>query len=266
MTDNPTLSPSASPRTRTPRCARSRSASSSARKRRARTCGCSSRPRAGAGGDGPRAVLRPAGARQDHAGADRRARDGGRVPRHLGPGDRARRRPRRAADQPRAARRVVHRRDPPAQSGGRGSALPGDGRPRARPDHRRRALGALGADRPAAVHADRCDHAPGSADHPAARPLRHPGAAPVLHRARARACGDARREPAGHRDRSRGRARDRAPFARHAPRGGPPAAPGARLCPCRRRGDDHRRAGRPGVAPARGRSRSGSTRWTGAIS
>ena len=79
----------------------------------------------------------PAGPRQDDAGADRRARTGRRVPRHLGPGDPARRRPRRAAHQSAAARRPVHRRDPPADAGGRGNPLSGDGGFPARPDHRR---------------------------------------------------------------------------------------------------------------------------------
>ena len=147
-------------------------------------------------GDGPCAVLRAAGAGQDHAGADRRQGARRRLPRHQRPGDRQGGRSRRAADQPRAARRAVHRRDPPAQSGGRGSALSGDGGPRARPDHRRGALGALGADRPAAVHADRRDHPAGPADHAAARPVRHSGAAQFLHRGRAGAGGHARRAAA----------------------------------------------------------------------
>ena len=48
------------------------------------------------------------------------------------------------------ARRAVHRRDPPAQSGGRGNPLSGDGGFPARPHHRRGAGGALGEDRPVA--------------------------------------------------------------------------------------------------------------------
>ena len=48
-----------------------------------------------------------------------------------------------------AARRAVHRRDPPAQSGGRGNPLSGDGGFPARPDHRRGPGGALGEDRSA---------------------------------------------------------------------------------------------------------------------
>ena len=57
------------------------------------------------------------------------------------------RRSRGAAHQSRAARRALHRRDPPSQSGGRGNPLSGDGGFRARPHHRRRAVGALGQDR-----------------------------------------------------------------------------------------------------------------------
>ena len=108
-------------------------------------------------------------------------------------------------------RRAVHRRDPPPQSGGRGSALSGDGGPRARHHHRRGAVGAQRADRPAAVHADRRDHAAGPADHAAARPFRHPGAAEFLHRRRTGAGRHPRGAAAGHGDRSRRRARDRPP-------------------------------------------------------
>ena len=64
----------------------------------------------------PRAVRRAAGARQDHAGADRLARTGRQLPRHLRARHRQGRRPRGAADQSRRARCAVHRRDPPAQS------------------------------------------------------------------------------------------------------------------------------------------------------
>ena len=125
----------------------------------------------------PCAVLRAAGARQDDPGADRRARARGRLPRHLGAGDPARRRSRGAADQPAAARHPVHRRDPPPGAAGRGDPLPGDGGFSARPDHRRGAGGALDPHRPAALHPGRRDD-PLGADHPAAaRALRHPAAA-----------------------------------------------------------------------------------------
>src|SRR3546814_6343925 len=46
-----------------------------------------------------------------------------RLPRHLRPGDRARRRSGGDPHQPAAARRPVHRRDPPPVAGGGGSAL-----------------------------------------------------------------------------------------------------------------------------------------------
>ena len=51
----------------------------------------------------PRAALRPAGPGQDHARAHHRARDGREPAADLGPGARARRRPRRDPHQPRAA-------------------------------------------------------------------------------------------------------------------------------------------------------------------
>ena len=116
----------------------------------------------------PRAAAWPARPRQDHAGADRGARAGRRLPHDVGPGDRARRRSRRAAHQSRAARRAVHRRDPSPQPGGRGDPLSGDGGFPARPHHRRGAGRALGAHRPAALHADRRHHAVG----PLTTPLR----------------------------------------------------------------------------------------------
>ena len=141
----------------------------------------------------PRAVRRPARPRQDHAGADRGARIGRQLPRHLRPGDRQGRRSRRAAHQSRAARRAVHRRDPPAQSGGRGNPLSGDGGLPARSHHRRGAGGALGEDRSCAVHAGRRHHARRAAHQSAARPLRHSGAAEFLFGGRARADRQSRR-------------------------------------------------------------------------
>ena len=65
------------------------------------------------------------------------SRNGCWLPRDLRAGDRQIGRSRRTAHQSRGRRRPVHRRDPSAQSGGRGSALPGDGGPCARPDDRR---------------------------------------------------------------------------------------------------------------------------------
>ena len=58
---------------------------------------------------------------------------------HQRPGDRALRRPRRDAVQPRARRRAVHRRDPPDRPAGRGAAVHGDG---GLPGRRRRRQGA----------------------------------------------------------------------------------------------------------------------------
>ena len=129
-----------------------------------------------------RAVRRPARARQDHAGADRRPRARRQFPRHVRSGDRQGRRSRRAADQSRRARRSVHRRDPPAQSGGRGNPLSGDGGFSARSHHRRRTGGAFGEDRSRQVHAGRRHHPRRAPDQSAARPLRHSGAAQFLFR------------------------------------------------------------------------------------
>ena len=131
----------------------------------------------------PRAVRRPARARQDHARADRGARARRQLPRHVGPGHRQGRRSRGAPHQSRGARRAVHRRDPPAQSGGRGNPLSGDGGFPARPDHRPGTGGALGQDRSRQVHARRRHHPRRAPHQSAARPLRHPGAAELLFRA-----------------------------------------------------------------------------------
>ena len=213
----------------------------------------------------PCAAPRPARARQDDARRNPRARDGRRLPRHLGAGDRQVGRPRGAADQPRGRRRPVHRRDPPPQPGGRGSALPGDGGPRARPDDRRRPVGALGPHRSAALHPDRRDDAAGPADNAAARPLRDSGAAQFLHRrgvgaGRAPRCAAARRRADG-----RWRARDRAAVAR-APRG----LPGGCCAACATSPMPRvatRSTPRSPTRRCRGwrSTHSASTRWTGAI-
>ena len=112
------------------------------------------------------------------------------VARELGVGFRAtsgpviatRRRPGRDPDQPAAARRAVHRRDPPPAAGDRGDPLSGDGGFPARPDHRRGPGGAQRAHRPAALHPGRRHHAGRPAGDAAARPLRHSAAPGVLHR------------------------------------------------------------------------------------
>ena len=188
----------------------------------------------------------PPGPRQDHAVAHHRARAGRQPAADVGPGARAPGRPGRAADEPRAARRAVHRRDPPAVADRRGDPVPGA---RGLPDRhhdRRRPGRAQREARPAAVHAGRRDHARRHADQSAARPLRHRRAARVLQRRRADAHRRALGGAAQDRDRARRRARDRAPLARHAAHRQPPAAPRARL----RRGERRRARSRAPVADA----------------
>ena len=90
-------------------------------------------------GGGPRPALRPARPRQDDAGQHHRPRAGRQHAHHVRPGHRAAGRPGRDPDQPRGARRPVHRRDPPPQPLGRGDPLPGDGGLRDRRDDRPRA-------------------------------------------------------------------------------------------------------------------------------
>jgi hypothetical protein len=114
----------------------------------------------------PRAAFRPAGAGQDDAGPHRRPRDGRQPAPDLGPGARTRRRPRRHPDQPRTARRAVHRRDPPPQPVRRGDPLPGAGGLPDRHHDRRRPSGSLDQARPAAVHAGWRHHPRGTPDLP----------------------------------------------------------------------------------------------------
>ena len=202
----------------------------------------------------PRAAVRPAGPRQDDAGAHHRARARRQPAPDLGPGARAARRPRGAAHQPRAARRAVHRRDPPALADRRGDPLPGDG---GLPDrhHDRRGPGrAQRQARPAAVHAGRRDDARGHADQPAARPLRHRRAPRVLHArgadAHRRALGEApRRSRSTPTARSRSRA---ARAARRASRTGCCAAC-ATTPRCARDGSDRPRRRRRRAVDARRR-------------
>ncbi len=105
-------------------------------------------------------------------------------------------------------------------------------------------VGAQCADRSAALHADRRDHAAGPADHASARPVRHSGPPELLHRGRAGAGRYARRGADEPRHRARRRTRNCAPCAGNAAGCRPPAAPGARL----RRGGEvrngHRRTSR----------------------
>ena len=73
----------------------------------------------------PRAAVRPAGTGQDDAVAHHRARARREPAADVGAGAGAPGRPRGAADQPRAQRRPVHRRDPPPVADRRGDPLPG---------------------------------------------------------------------------------------------------------------------------------------------
>ena len=156
----------------------------------------------------------------------------------------------------------IHRLNP----GGRGNPLSRDGGLSARSDHRRRAGGALGQDRPRQVHARRRHHPRGPAHHAAARPFRHPDPAQLLHRSRAGGDRDARRARAEYRHEQGRRQRDRAPRPRHAAHRRTAAAPRARLRARRRR---RRRS--TAVPPTARCSRSksmppGSTPSTAAIS
>ena len=150
-------------------------------------------------------------------------------------------------------------------AGGRGDPLPGAGGFSARPDHRRGAGGALGQDRPRAVHAGRRDDAARPAHHAAPRPFRHPDPAQFLFRRGARIHRPPRRpHPRRQPDRRR-RHRDRAALARHAAHrhAAPPPRPRFRR---RRQVDADRRRTRPTRRSAASRSiRSASTRSTAAI-
>ena len=181
----------------------------------------------------------------------------------LGPGARARRRPRRHPHQPRAGRGAVHRRDPPPRADGRGDPLPGARGLPPRPGDRPGAGGAHRQDRAAALHAGRRHH-PRRADHarrcaPASASSTASTSTSPQHLATiVRALGAAARD----RDRRRGRDGDRAPQPRHAAHRQPPAAPGARLRAGGGRRRDRRRR-RRGARSACSRSTStASTRST----
>jgi hypothetical protein len=113
----PVSPPPASRTIPTRRCGPSRSPNSSASGGARKSAGVHrGRPFARRGA-GSCAVLRAAGARQDHAGADRRARARGRLSLHFRPGDRQGGRSRRAADQSRGPHDVlfideIHRLNP----------------------------------------------------------------------------------------------------------------------------------------------------------
>ena len=185
---------------------------------------------------------RAAGARQDDAGADRGARAGRQLPRHLGPGDRKGRRPRRDAHQPRgratccsstrstacspAVEEILY----PAMEDFQLDLMIGEG-PAAR---------SVRIDLPP-LHAGRRDDPRGAADDAAARPLRHSDPARFLHAPRScsRSCARGARL-LGVELTADGGARDRAALARHAAHRRPAAAPGARLRAGRRARRDRR--------------------------
>ncbi len=125
----------------------------------------------------------PPGLGQDHAGADRGARARREFPRDLRAGDCQGRRSRGPAHQSRGPRRSLHRRNPSAQSGGRGNSLSGDGGLSARPHHRRRPGGAIGPHRSVALHPDRRHDAHGPSHHAAPRTLRHSDQTGILRSA-----------------------------------------------------------------------------------
>ncbi len=201
------------------------------------------------GSAGPRADLRPAGARQDHPRARDRQRDGRGFPSDLRPGAGTAGRSCCLADQSRAQRCPVHRRDSSAVAGGRGSALSGARGLSDRYRDRRGAGGAFDQARSAALHAGRRHHARRGLDVAAARSLWHRAAPGVLFAGRSGLDRHAFGRDPGDRHRARRRRRDRASLARYAACGQPAAAACARLrgSPCRR--------------PDRRRYR-GAARWT----
>ena len=208
----------------------------------------------------PRAAVRPAGPGQDHAVAHHRPRAGRQPAADVRAGARAPGRPRRDPHQPRAARRAVHRRDPPPVAGRRGNPLPGAGGFPDRHHDRRRPGGAQRQARSAAVHAGRRDDARRHADQPAARPLRHRRAARVLQRRRADAHRRALGRAARDRDRRRRRAGNRPP-RRAARRASPTGccAACATSPRCKATGDSHAAGRRCGAVDARRRRARDST-------
>ena len=175
-------------------------------------------------------------------------------------------RPRRPAHQPPAARRPLHRRDPPAPRRVEEYLYP------AMEDFRLDITIDTGPgragdeDRPAALHARRRHHAHRAAHLAAARPLPDPGAARLLRpggsRADPRAL--ARRHPRGARSTEAG-AKEIARRSRgHAAHRQPPAAPGPRLRRgARATGGSTRDVADPRARAAGDRRGAASTRWTG---
>ena len=196
-----------------------------------------------------RAVVRPARTRQDDARLCHRQRA-----RRHGPVDvrsRAReaRRRRRDSHQPAAARRPVHRRSPPDESGDRGKALLGDGGLRNRHHDRAGAGRAVHQAAGAAVHAHRGDDAGGAADGAAPIAVWHRPPPRLLRRDRPHRDCDAVGAHPERGDRARGGAGNRPPVPRHTAHREPAPAsrPGFRAGTIGRAG--HRRC-LPGCAGA----------------
>ena len=124
---------------------------------------------------------------------------------------------------------------------------PGDGGFPARPHHRRGAGGAVGPDRPGALHAGGRHHPRRAAGHPAARPVRHPAAPGAVYPGGVGADRHPGRREAGPGPDPGGCGRDRPALPRHAPDRRAAVAPGARF----RLG----RGAKPG-GPGRGRCRA----------
>ena len=192
-----------------------------------------------------RPPLRPARPWQDHAGVRDRAGARRRCARDRRSRSRAPRRSCRHPDEPGRARGALHRRDSPNVAGDRGSALPCDGRLRARHHHRAGPGRTIDQGAAAEVHVDWRDDAGGIADGAVAIALRHRPSAGLLQRGRS--AGD---HPAvgAHSERAdcrRGRRRARAAIARDAADRQPAAAPRSRFRPGAGRGHDHRSRWRP---------------------
>ncbi len=77
---------------------------------------------------------------------------------------------------------VLHRRDPPPATNGRGGAVRGDGGLPTRHRPRQGPLGAVDPPRPAQVHTGRRHNPQGQSDRPASGPVRDRGSARLLHR------------------------------------------------------------------------------------
>ena len=177
------------------------------------------------------------------------------LPHDLGPGAGPGRRPRRDPDQSRSPRRAVHRRDPPAEPGGGGGALPGARGFRARSGDRRGAGGAHRADRAAAVHPGRRHHPARPADHAACATASasRPGWSSTRGDELVQIVDPRRAAARASPPTPDGVAGDRPPRPRHAADRRAAAAPGGRFRAGRGRRHADPRHRRPGADPAGGR-------------